>query len=242
MGTRSIWRWTWVPVAVLVAMAAPARADELAEAPIERPSFFVAVDGAMGVQSWGGAHLDAVASDPTFGALADPDLQSGFFGGVRIAGLYAISEMFHLGLSFAYQAGELELEAEAPDRFPQAPPLRFVFGETMHDLAPALVGKLAFRLTPTFVLGGVLDLGPFFQISSDSGEHFSSGLRLFPRASIDAFFWEGIGVSAALGLVIDPVVTGEMWVGSPGGPSPVETDFDYWAVRPMLLIGVIAGL
>jgi len=233
-----ITRYLAVQVALL-SLAAPAAADSALRG-------YGTLHGQLGLQTWGGATVQALKDDPRYSGLAEPSLSTGGTGGLYLSGHYIFRDKrLHLGGFLSYQAGEMQLYADSNQTLTNPLGDRLTDARTVHDVAIGLTAKTAAAISERFWLGGAVDLGPCF-LTSD-GEHLATGFFLFPRFTADFLLWTlheryQVGISASLGLVIEASIAGELDLVTPGTTTPITSDFDYTFVRPMLMVGGTFGL
>lgn len=199
-----------------------------------------------GLHSWGGANIQAYQGDPRRDPMSDATFDTSSTGGFYLSGHSVVfPEMIHVGGYLSYQAGVLHLLSDRLQT-PTAPRGVLVDeSHAIHDLALGINAKLSGRMSDRFWAGMAMDMGPAFLFSR--GEHIATGLRLFPRLTVDYLPWTlrgryQVGISISLGLVIDAYGDGDLELTDPLTAVSSRTDFDYSAVRPVLMFGGTFGL
>jgi hypothetical protein len=227
-------------VTVFFAMASPSSAAGQAAPPPARPApaakgpakplewfqkgygMFAA---AIGMHTWG--EMEADEFDET------GDIDARGVGGFHLSGYYVHSQSFHIGGFFYFFKGEHDLEGCVSG----------FCGELeadVEDLGVGVTVKLGTRVHNRIWIGGALDFGMAY-LAWDEGDEEGDGLGLviFPRFVFDLMAFQPKGVKvvlhASLGVLIVPYLAGEANIIS------TDSDFNLWAVRLVMLLGVTVG-
>lgn len=180
---------------------------------------------AIGMHTWG--EMEADEFDET------GDIDGRGLGGFHLSGYYVHSQAFHIGGFFYFFKGEHDLEGCVGG----------FCGELEADVEDLGIGvsvKLGTRVHNRIWIGGALDFGmAYLAWDEDDEEGDGLGLVIFPRFVFDLMVFQPKGVKVvlhgSLGVLIVPYLAGE------GNILTQDSDFNLWAVRLVMLLGVTVG-
>ena len=175
----------------------------------------------IGMHTWGEIDPDG---------FEEADIESQGLGGFQLSGYYVLTPMIHVGGFLYFFKGDHDVEDG--------------YDETevdVEDLGFGVSAKVGNRVHDRIWLGGALDFGMAY-LTWDEGrfEGEGHGLVFFPRFVFDLMALETttvkVGLHGSLGVQIVPYMAGEAEY-----PLTNDRDFDLWAVRLVMLIGITVG-